>query len=230
MPIRSVGGAKTRLIGATPTPDSHDRLVRAIRQDTLRAAAAASGVARLVAVTDITLDDDGVGFDAVGAVEVGLEHFVQSSAGLNAALTEAAAWAAGNWPTDGVVALVGDLPALRPEDLADVLAQAARHSRGFVPDAAGTGTTLLSARPGTALAPAFGPDSAARHAAGASRLDARPGLRLDVDTAADLRAATELGVGASTGRVLAADGEQAPAASSGQTDGVRNPPMQPELA
>jgi 2-phospho-L-lactate guanylyltransferase len=73
-----------------------------------------------------------------------------------------------------------------------------------VPDAAGTGTTFLVAAPGTPLEPRFGVGSADRHeASGARRLIGDwPGLRRDVDTPADLRAAIELGAGPSTSSVV----------------------------
>lgn len=105
----------------------------------------------------------------------------------------------------GVVALTADLPAMRPEDLEAALVAAARTGRrAFVPDLEGTGTVLLAAPAGEALAPQFGPGSAAAHLrSGAVRLDgAWPSLRRDVDTAADLDAAARLGLGAHTGQVL----------------------------
>ncbi|MEO8889395.1 MAG: 2-phospho-L-lactate guanylyltransferase [Jatrophihabitantaceae bacterium] len=192
IPTKSLPEAKTRLTGASADSAAHHRLVRAIRADTLAAARAADGVARLVIVTDRS-DDHGAELT-----------FVQTAPGLNAALAEAAADAANRWPRDGLVALLGDLPALRPDELAHALADAARTPRSFVPDAAGTGTTLLAVHPGVLLAPAFGPGSAARHAAGAVRLDAGPGLRHDVDTADDLETARVFGLGAFTRRVLEA--------------------------
>ncbi|HEV2087578.1 MAG TPA: hypothetical protein VGR21_04630, partial [Cryptosporangiaceae bacterium] len=59
------------------------------------------------------------------------------------------------------------------------------------------GTTLLAATADTALAPAYGADSAAAHAAsGATRLTGHwPSLRQDVDTADDLARVIGLGVG-----------------------------------
>jgi 2-phospho-L-lactate guanylyltransferase len=72
-----------------------------------------------------------------------------------------------------------------------------------VPDAQGTGTVLLTSLTGQ-LEPAFGPGSAARHAAaGHHRLDlALPRLRTDVDDDRSLAAALELGVGPATLGVL----------------------------
>jgi 2-phospho-L-lactate guanylyltransferase len=121
--------------------------------------------------------------------------------GLNAALARGARVAAGS----PVVALTGDLPALRPAELAAALAALpVRVPRGFVPDATGTGTAMLAARAGVDLDPRFGPGSARAHAAsGAVRLDGGwPTLRQDVDTAADLAVASELGLGRYTAELL----------------------------
>jgi 2-phospho-L-lactate guanylyltransferase len=58
--------------------------------------------------------------------------------------------------------------------------------------------------PPAALEPRFGPGSAARHGAGAAALIGGAGLRQDVDTSDDVRAALLLGVGPRTLAVLAA--------------------------
>jgi 2-phospho-L-lactate guanylyltransferase len=188
IPAKALPEAKSRLLPASADPAAHRRLVESIREDTMAAARAAEGTARVLVIADRP--------QLPGAL-------VQTRPGLNAALAEAADYAMRTWPMDGVVALVGDLPALQPEALAAALAAAAQHARSFVADATGTGTTLLAALPGTSLSPAFGPGSAARHARVATPLDAAPGLRHDVDTADDLRAAAELGLGPATSVVLA---------------------------
>lgn len=207
IPAKALPDAKSRLQPATTGDTEHRRLVEAIRADTLAAARAADGVARVLVVADRPGE------------AVDTEFLVQSAPGLNAALDEAAAHAQHSWPEDGVAALVGDLPALQPGELAAALATAAAHPRSFVADAAGTGTTLLAARPGTVLNPRFGVGSAARHAAEAVRLGAGAGLRHDVDTAEDLRAVAELTLGPATAAVLAAQGVTA----SSTSDGIMNP-------
>jgi 2-phospho-L-lactate guanylyltransferase len=109
--------------------------------------------------------------------------------------------------------LLGDVPALRPEDLSVALhalqtALAAHRAATMaaVPDAEGSGTVLLGARAAGDLVPAFGPDSLARHVRrGAVRLDLDlPRLRRDVDTPADLAQALSLGAGPRTTRAAAA--------------------------
>ncbi len=204
IPAKALPAAKSRLLSASTDERAHRRLVEAIRADTAAAARAAAGVARVLVVSD-RADGDGV--------------LVQTVPGLNGALAEAADLAARSWPADGIAALVGDLPALRPAELAEALARAAAHPRTHVPDAAGTGTTLLTALPGVALAPAFGPGSAARHAADSVALDGGGGLRNDVDTAEDLLAASVLGLGRHTGAVLAQSGVTTRSTSDGMMAG-----------
>lgn len=196
IPVKALPEAKTRLIldgsaarpGERATDLAHARLAEALRTDTIRAAGAAATTARIVLVVD----------EPVTPAPAGVEQFQQHAAGLNPALAEAAAHASRTWPDDGVAALLGDLPALRPDELTDALAQVGGARAGFVRDADGSGTTLLAVGPGLELTPRFGAGSAGRHAEIADELRAGPGLRRDVDTADDLRAALVLGVGPAT--------------------------------
>jgi 2-phospho-L-lactate guanylyltransferase len=195
IPVKALPAAKSRLVPASVDEAAHRRLVEAIRADTVAAARGAETVARVVLVTDRA--------DSGRPVGSQLQVLVQTRPGLNAALAEGAAHAEQSWPADGVAALVGDLPALRPAELAAALSAAARYPRAHVPDATGWGTTLLTAIPRIALDPSFGPGSAARHALGSVAIEGGPGLRHDVDTAEDLAAVSALGLGAATAAVLA---------------------------
>lgn len=126
-------------------------------------------------------------------------------AGLNVALTNAARAAAVLHPRSGTAAISADLPSLGAAELAAALAAAAQHPRAFVPDWQTTGTTLLTARSGVPLEPRFGQGSRDEHrSSGAVELMNADwlGLRRDVDTAADLLRAAQLGVGPHTARVL----------------------------
>ncbi len=81
------------------------------------------------------------------------------------------------------------------------LTAASGFSQAFVPDAAGSGTTLYTALPGAPFQPRFGPGSRLRHReAGAVELDLPgiAGLRRDVDTLDDLCLAARIGLGAKT--------------------------------
>ncbi len=197
VPVKRLAVAKTRLRPALPGVE-HDRLVLAMCRDTVTAALRCSAVGRVVAVTDDPLA--GPALLAAGAHVIADEP----GAGLNPALEHGAAAATRLAPADPVAVISADLPALRPADLAAALTAATGHRRAFVRDVGGTGTTLLAALAGEPLGAAYGPDSGRAHAAsGAVELEGEwPSLRRDVDTAADLAAAAELGLGPHTTAVL----------------------------
>jgi 2-phospho-L-lactate guanylyltransferase len=190
MPVKVLARAKSRLAGlAGPR---RGELALALAGDTLTAVLACAEVARVIVITDDQVA--AAALTGIGALVVADEP----RDGLNAALRHGAAYAASRWPGSGTAALSADLPALRPAELAGALRAASAWRTAFVADAAGDGTTLYTASPGVALEPAFGLASRSRHAAGGAAeldLDGIPGLRRDVDTPADLRSATLLGLG-----------------------------------
>lgn len=194
VPAKRLAVAKTRL-GPTGTRAAHEELVLAMLGDTLDAVLGCPAVGAAWVVTD---DPRAAAVAAAGGARVVPDA---PAAGLDAALRHGAL-ATGN-PL--VAALHSDLPALRAGELAGALGAAAAQWRAFVADADGTGTTLLAVTDGV-LAPAFGPGSAAAHAAsGAVPLEGGwPGLRRDVDTPAHLAEAAALGTGPRTRAALGA--------------------------
>jgi 2-phospho-L-lactate guanylyltransferase len=190
IPVKSLSAAKSRLRGAVADA-RHEDLALAMVRDTVAAVVACSAVGAVLVVTDDPAA--AVAVTALGARAVP----DRPSAGLNAAMRWGADVAAGLAQRRAV--LTGDLPALRPAELAAALA-AAGPRRSFVADAAGTGTVLLTAGPGVPLDPHFGVGSAAAHAASLAQPLAGewPGLRQDVDTADDLRTVLTLGAGEHT--------------------------------
>jgi 2-phospho-L-lactate guanylyltransferase len=198
VPVKVLARAKSRL--AVLAGPHREALALAMAADTVAAALACPEVGQVVAVTDDATAARALA--GLGAVVTGDEP----DRGLNPALRHGAALAAARWPASGIGALAADLPALRPEELSLALRAAERWEHAFVPDAAGSGTTLYAARPGARFWPRFGPRSAARHrAAGAAELSL-PGLaslRRDVDRPPDLNAASDLGVGPRTAAVAA---------------------------
>ena len=162
VPVKGTVAAKSRLAATA-------ELALAIALDTVEAALA---VAPVIVVTPAAAP-----FAALGARVV-----ADPGGGLSAAIDTGIAVAQGN-----IAVLLGDLPALRPEELQTALDAAAAHPRAFVPDADGTGTVLITST--TDHASAFGAGSAQRHReAGYVELDlpADSGLRSDVDTAEQL--------------------------------------------
>jgi len=191
VPIKPLHLAKTRLRGDRPAA-AHAELVSAVAHDTVAAARRAAGVREVLVVSsDPRL--------AASLAALGAEVVTDDpAAGLNAAL-EHGERVLRQRGAERIGALQADLPALRPEDLADALRDAGA-GRAFTSDRQGTGTTLLLAAPGEPLAPRFGPDSAAAHVdSGARALTGpRDSLRCDVDTAEDLRRAQQIGLGPRT--------------------------------
>lgn len=196
VPIKGTDGAKSRL-GVAPSPRRLS-LARAFALDTLEAVANAVQArpgSRLVVVSGDSATTAWPGADLVLA---------DPGRGLNAAIE---AGLAACEPTAFRAVLLGDLPALRSADLDAALDAAQGVERGLVVDGDGRGSVLLTGAPGIRLVPAFGVDSAARHAAaGHLRLPIDlPHLRADVDSLDDLDTALGLGVGAHTRHALGAD-------------------------
>ncbi|MDX6199932.1 MAG: 2-phospho-L-lactate/phosphoenolpyruvate guanylyltransferase [Actinomycetota bacterium] len=188
VPVKRLSLAKTRL--SSYGDDVRQELALAFATDVVTAALAATAVSAVVVVSD-----DPRARQALADLGA---HVVADApdAGLNPALEHGARHLADGL---GRATLSADLPALRPEHLDAALSAVPAGGRGFVVDVTGTGTTLLAAAPGVGLAPAYGVGSRDVHLrSGAVELPGAPGLRLDVDTPADLDAALLLGVGAAT--------------------------------
>jgi 2-phospho-L-lactate guanylyltransferase len=200
IPVKVLAVAKSRLAGLA---DADRRaLALAMAVDTVAAAVACQRAGAVVVVTD--------DHDVAGEVtKLGAEVIAdRAGAGLNQALIAGAEHAAVRWPGYGRAALLADLPALTASELTVALTEASAAKQTFVADAAGTGTTLYAARPGSAFRPSFGPDSRGLHQqGGASELNLAgiAGLRQDVDTLADLRAAAAIGLGRRSAAFMMAD-------------------------
>jgi 2-phospho-L-lactate guanylyltransferase len=208
VPVKDARRGKTRLADVLE-PGARAALVRAMALDTVEAVLAAPRVARVVVVTA----DPEV---AAGAVRLGRTRVLPEPpaaaddvpggwASLDRAVSAGVAAARSEAPTAHVAVLLGDLPGLDPAELDAALAAAETHRLAVVPDAEGSGTTLLTARAGEQLRPAFGGGSAAAHGALGHvvvELPAGSTLRHDVDVPADLAALVERGVGGRTGALL----------------------------
>jgi 2-phospho-L-lactate guanylyltransferase len=166
VPVRP--GGKTRLV--VPQVE-RAQLARAIALDTIEAASAVADVR--VVTTDASLALPGTTLvpepeprGIADAVRRGLDGVTGRRA-----------------------VLLGDLPGLDPDDLAEALRLAEGRERSAVADVEGTGTTLVAATDGHDLVPSFGDGSWRRHvASGFAVLDVPPGstVRRDVDVAEHL--------------------------------------------
>jgi 2-phospho-L-lactate guanylyltransferase len=218
LPVKVLARAKSRL--AVLAGDRRHELALALAADTVSAVLACPAVARVIVVTSdpvagprlaalgAHIIDEASGNPLELSGELPAEPADGSQRALNAALLRGASAAARRWPGTGLAALTADLPALRPAELAAALRAAGHESQraSFVPDAAGVGTTLYAVPPAGEFRPMYGGTSRTRHAAaGAAELTLGniAGLRQDVDTPDDLRAAVALGVGPRTAEVAA---------------------------
>lgn len=183
IPVKGTPQAKSRM---NPSPG----LALAIALDTVEAALAAADV---LVVTSASAAEV---FENLGARVV-----IDEGGGLNAAASQGLAVAnSGNRAV-----MLGDLPALRPEELTHALDNALRFPRAFVSDAEREGTALITARAGVAHFPAFGPQSRAAHQErGYVEIDVDPqsGLRRDVDTQIHLREIPRDRLGSRTRTIL----------------------------
>jgi 2-phospho-L-lactate guanylyltransferase len=182
VPVRALEGAKSRL-GAVLDAEERRDLVEAMLVRTVEAALATPGVVEVVVVSP---DPEVLAL----ARATGARPLPQRSRGLNPALQEARAVAAGG----RLLILPGDLPTVTPADLSAVLAagdEAGSPSVILAPDRHHRGTNALLLDPPDAIDPAFGGDSRAGHAWLAESADIRfvelAGiLELDLDTPDDL--------------------------------------------
>ena len=192
IPHRGLEAAKTRLAPVL-TDDERATLGATLLRHVLRAALATA-----------TPDDDVMVISpSAGLAEIvgplGATLVIQRGMGLNSGLEEARAAAAGA-RVDTLVVLHGDLPNLRPSDIAALIAALPPGGGAAIaPDRSGTGTNALAQRPIDAIPFRFGAGSFAAHCDAAVeagwRLNAvnRSGLSFDLDTPADLRRWMELG-------------------------------------
>lgn len=224
VPLKPLARAKSRLAPVTG-PELRPRLALAFARDTVAAALSCPAVLDVVVVTD---DPEArAALTALGA------HVVpdEPDRGLNAALAHGEQAVRARRPRAPVAALNADLPALRPTELTRVLDYSAKFPRAFVTDAAGIGTTFLSAAPGVELRPAFGGPSRARHLdSGAVEigLTGIDSVRQDVDTGEDLRAALALGVGAHTAGHWDVEASKATAAAARARGGEPSTTVPPD--
>lgn len=192
VPVKPPAVGKSRL---SELGDGERReLAAAFALDTVEACRGAALVSAVLGITD----DAGFAreLEAIGCASIP----DGTSDDLNGTLRLAAAEARRRWPDLVPVALLGDVPALTPEELDEALGSLASGEAAFVTDADGVGTTLYTAAYDD-FDPHFGPGSAAAHSVAARAITGDlAGLRRDVDDLASLREAWDLGVGPRTRR------------------------------
>jgi len=188
LPVKRFGEAKSRL-AAGIDDERRATLAAAMLEDVLEAIAAARTIERTIVVTaePRAIELAGTAGAAVLSDFADEGHSEAALAGIAAA--EA-------WGSDCVVLLPIDCPLLDPRELDRLLTGVPDHYVAIVPDRHGTGTNALVLAPPSAIRPAFGESSCARHVAAARDAGVPYGveqlasLGLDLDTPADVVALT----------------------------------------
>ena len=182
VPVKALAEAKGRL-APWLSPIERRLLAIAMLEDVIAALQAVTGLERPVVISP----DREVWRRAEAMRCRVIEEEAQRPADLNRSLTRAAVELDAR---TGLLVVAADVPLASAGAIERVIEVGAGAPVGVVPSRDGAGTNVLAWRDPGSFAPAFGPDSAARHlrVPGAARLD-DPGLALDVDTVEDLRAA-----------------------------------------
>jgi 2-phospho-L-lactate/phosphoenolpyruvate guanylyltransferase len=188
VPVKRFHEAKQRL---APGVDEEGRaaLAAAMLEDVLEAIAAARTIERTIVVSgDPVAQEIAASASAEVVPDPSDEGHVEAAlAGIARAEAEGA---------ECVVLLPGDCPLLDPRELDRALTGVPERYVAIVPDRHGEGTNALVLTPPSAIRPAFGEGSRARHVAAAREagipfaVEELSSLALDLDTPADLIALT----------------------------------------
>ncbi len=179
VPVKRFAVSKCRLAGVLD-PAARRQLSIAMLRDVLAAVAATPGFDRVVLATS---EPTAAGF--------GCPVIDDGGGDLNAAIARAAV-ALEAAQVERMLVIAADLPRAAPAEIARVLVAGKEAPVVVVADARGLGTNALLLSPPGAMAPCFGADSRARHAAAARNLGLPsrelrlPSLGFDVDEPEDL--------------------------------------------
>ena len=181
IPFKGAPGAKSRFTQDGISGDARAQLAEAFLTDVVNAVL---GCARVTSLTVVTPRANSVPTLGEGVV---VREEPDGTHGLNAAVSWGLSHVA---PTGRSVAVItGDLPLLTAGELSEIFELAEAHERSLVPDADGTGTTMLLFREWSPIEPQFGPGSRIAHERlgfVTLELDPASGARRDVDTVAQL--------------------------------------------
>jgi 2-phospho-L-lactate guanylyltransferase len=183
VPVKALAASKSRLAGGDRR--EIEALSLAMLRDVVEALLRVPELSRVAVVTPDAAVADAA--RAAGAVAL-----VRDDPGLNPAIEAASAELAPG-PGDGVLVVLGDVAAVDPHEISQLVRTAPRPGVALAPSRDG-GTSALLRIPRGAIPARFGPDSAKRHRSEAERAGVAyrelclPSLAIDVDVADDARA------------------------------------------
>lgn len=205
VPVKDFELAKQRLAVAY-TPSLRRALARAMLEDVLTALCA---VRQLAGVVVVTADPEAAMLARARGARILFETQLR---GLNAAV-ELAARNLAIERRAGILVLPGDIPAVTPTEIGDLLST---HDKApaisLVAAHDGQGTNALLATPPCGLSFHYGPGSFAQHCRAAKKLGIEPivrlapGIAFDVDAPGDIARLSQLRHHSSTRRLLEDEG------------------------
>jgi 2-phospho-L-lactate/phosphoenolpyruvate guanylyltransferase len=179
VPMKSKGQRKTRLEGHV-TESGRDQLSEQLFSHVVRTLQDCPQIIRIVVLS------------GAPPAQLGVDWVVDAGGGLNAELERVRA----DIGDAAVLIIHADLPLLEAADIGILLALAEKTGIALAPDRIGSGTNAIALKGDRQFELKFGADSFRLHreqATNAGIVSGRPGLALDVDTAADLEEATRRG-------------------------------------
>ena len=202
VPFKGAAGAKRRL-EAVLSEEERRGLVHAMLRDVLVALAGSPALAGVLLVTRDTAA-------RALATDIGARVFADSATDLSGAVVEASEFAAAEIGASGTLFVPGDVPLIKPADIAAVLCD---HDRvTLVPDANDIGTNAAASSPPNSFEYLFDGKSFQPHLAAAARAGLavqvvrRRAFGFDVDTVQELVTVASSAGGTHTGAFLAARG------------------------
>jgi 2-phospho-L-lactate/phosphoenolpyruvate guanylyltransferase len=186
LPVKSFGAAKQRL-AAHLGLGSRQALAQAMFSDVLGSLRHIRGIETIAVVTADRVAESAAFGDRIQVLRDTEEAGQSQAASIGVRWALAAGF-------ERALLVPGDTPLLDAAEVEAMLARSQDRGLGavIVPDRHGKGTNALLLSPSDALEPSFGPDSLARHVAGAQAaglayaVEEVPSLVLDVDTPEDL--------------------------------------------
>ena len=195
VPVRGGTNSKTRLQGLKLNAKQRSQLAQAFATDVVTVALGTSGVDDVTVIT-------GDSHTAEHFSQLGAQIFHEPpGVGLNELVRRASEDIRHRFPHHGIAAVMGDIPGLTSEALAQALTNAASVQQGVLADHDESGTVMLTATGSCSLQPAYGQGSYSRHlAAGYVPIDVPKSspVKYVVDTLEDLKLVMKRDIGAHT--------------------------------
>jgi len=184
VPVKKFVCAKTRL-SLILTPTEREAIAKAMLHDVLKVLLQVREITGIIVVTS-----DNIAANLAKSYGCNVIYDRKDS-GTNSAITQAAQWISKE-KIGGIIAIPGDVPFTRVDELRGLISSVKSKNIVLSPDRHGTGTNFLAAQQPSTIEYCFGPNSYPLHIARAYQEDIQPvmaqcqSIAWDIDTPDDL--------------------------------------------